>query len=244
VRTILAIVAGLAFSCAGVFSQTNQLSPADQKRADLRIPELDRSALKPEKRMPTDVPQDERNPFGLLSVPPPEQEEAVVIEVETEEMKIRRVLGNMRVSGLVGQPGSYKVLLGPLQLGKGDVLPRLFPNQAEVLVVEDVSDNRVVLSFVERKRQNDVPPRTIALGIDLKPRVRSVLPGDLFTNVVEFDAKGAVSMKPQTTGSVDAILKSVESRQLTDGFTEHRRALLGEAYPRKEDESPAQTPAE
>lgn len=238
------LVAVLLLPCATTQAQTNKLSPADQKRADLRIPDLDRSALQPEKRAPIDVPQSERNPFGLLSVPPAEQEETVKIEVETEEMKIRRVLGNMRISGLSGEPGSYRALLGSIQVAKGDTLPRLFSNQAEVLRVDDVTENRVVLSFVERKQQGDTPPRTIALGIDLSPRVRSMLPGDFFTGVVEFDAKGAMSMKPLKTASVDAITTSVEPRQLTDGMVDHRRALLGEAYPRKKDENSEPTPAE
>lgn len=233
----------LVLSSGPLFAQTNKSTPADEKRADLRIPDLDRSALQPEKRTPTVVPQGERNPFGLLSVPPPEQEETVKIEVETEEMKIRRVLGNMRVSGLSGEAGSYRALVGSIPVGKGDTLPRLFDDQAEVLVVAEITEKRVVLNFVDRKPSSDVPPRSIALGIDLEPRVRSVLPGALFTNVVQFDAKGAMSMKPLATGSVEAVVQSVEPRGLTESMIEHRRALLGETYPSDTDETPPQTPA-
>jgi hypothetical protein len=220
----------LAFPVRGQDSlPTNALTPEQQKALDLRLPDLDRSALEPEKRAPVTVNEDERNPFGLLSVPAPEEEE-IKIEVETEEMKIRRVLGNMRVSGLSGQPGSYRILLGSMQLSEGDMVPRLFANQAEQLRVEDITDRQLVLAFVERRQQQDLPPRTIGLGIDLTPRVRSLLPGEIFTNVVTFDEKGAQSLEPIPTESVDIVLEQIKTNRLTEALTEHRRAFLGENF--------------
>lgn len=215
-----------------VSGQTNALTPEEEKRAALRIPDLDRSNLEPDARQPTDVAEDERNPFGLLSVPPPEEEQEVKIEVETEEMKIRRILGNMRVAGLAGAPGDYRVMIGSMKLGEGDVVPRLFANQGEVLRVDQITDRQVTLSFVERKQQGeDLPPRTIGLGIDLAPRVRSLLPGELFTSVIEFDEKGAQSTAPLKTESVATIVREGKTNGLTEALTEHRRALLGETYP-------------
>lgn len=215
---------------------TTALTPEQQKALDLRLPDLDRSALEPEKRAPVTVGEDERNPFGLLSVPAPEQEEEIKIEVETEEMKIRRVLGNMRVSGLSGQPGSYRILLGSMQLSKGDTVPRLFANQAELLRVEDITDRQLILAFIERRQQQDLPPRTIGLGIDLTPRVRSLLPGEVFTNVVAFDEKGAQAMEPIPTESVDSVLEQIKTNRLTEALTEHRRAFLGENFPPRTNE--------
>jgi len=229
------IIAALMVPALGQ-TQTNRLTPEQEKREALRMPDLDRSALEPSERKPTDVRQNERNPFGLLSVPPPEQEEELKIEVETEEMKIRRILGNMRVAGLAGAPGDYRVMIGSMKLAVGDTVPRLFANQGEVLRVDQISDRQIVLSFVERKQQQDLPPRTIGLGIDLTPRVRSLLPGEVFTNVVKFDEKGGQAMDPLKTDSVESIVRQVKSGGGTEALTDHRRAFLGETYPAPKNE--------
>jgi len=217
-------------------TNTNAMTPEEEKRAALRLPDLDRSALEPGARKPLFVPEGARNPFGLLSVPPPEEEEEVKIEVETEEMKIRRILGNMRVVGVSGEPGSYRVVLGSMQLSKGDPVPRLFANQGEVLRVDDITDRQVILSFVERNKQQDMPPRTIGLGIDLTPRVRSLLPGEVFTSVIQFDEKGAQSMEPLKTKGVEAVVRAIKTNNLTEALTDHRRALLGDSSIRTSDE--------
>lgn len=209
---------------------TNALTPEQQKALDMRLPELNRAALEPEERVPEKVEEGERNPFGLLSVPPAEEQEEVKIEVETEEMKIRRILGNMRVAGVSGAPGSYRVLLGSMQLGKGDMVPRLFANQAERLRVEDITERQVVLAFIERSKQKDLPPRTVGLGIDLSPRVRSLLPGEVFTNVVQFDEKGAQALPPLKTEAVEVIVEQIRTNNLTEALTDHRRAFLGETF--------------
>lgn len=225
---------------APVFARGQAAAPSaeEEKRADMRIPELDRSALEPEKRTPTGVTEGERNPFGLLSVPPPEEEVDVKIEAETEEMKIRRVLGNMRVTGLSGEPGSYRVLLGTTSLAEGDTVPRLFANQGEVLRVEEITDRQVLLAFVERRAAADAPPRTLALSIDLQPRVRSVLPGEFFTTVVPFDEKGAQALEPLKTETVETMVKQFKTNNLTEAVTDHRRALLGESYGTGSNEQP------
>jgi hypothetical protein len=224
-------------------AQDTNLTPEQQKAFDMRLRDLDRSALEPQMRTPVEVTGDERNPFGLLSVPPPQEEEQLKIELETEEMKIRRILGNMRVAGLSGSPGSYRVMLGSMQLAKGDMVPRLFANQAERLRVEDITERQIVLTFVERKQQ-DLPPRSIGLGIDLVPRVRSLLPGEVFTNVVRFDEKGAQAMEPLKTESVDTIVEQIKTNQLTEALTDHRRAFLGESFAPVTNEPPEHSTAE
>lgn len=206
------------------------MTPEEEKRADMRLPELDRTALEPDKRLPVDVREGERNPFGLLSAPPPEEEETVQVEAETEEMKIRRILGNMRVTGRIGSPGSYQLQLGMMQLEEGDTLPRLFANQGEDLRVEKITERQIILNFVERRRLGEeaLPPRSVGLGYDLSPRVRSMLPGEVFTQIISFDAKGAQSMKPLATEEIDDFIEQVGEQQLTEALTDHRRAFLGE----------------
>lgn len=240
-KTRLALV--LVAAAAVASAQDTNLTPEQQKALDMRMPELDRSALEPQKRAPVEVTGEERNPFGLLSVPPQEEEE-VKIEVETEEMKIRRILGNMRVAGLSGAPGSYRVVLGSMQLAEGDIVPRLFANQAERLRVEEITDRQVILTFVERRQQQDLPPRSIGLGIDLAPRVRSLLPGEVFTNVIPFDQKGAPAMEPLKTEAVESIVERIKTNQLTEALTDHRRAFLGEGFAPATNEPPQPSTAE
>lgn len=227
---ILAVVC-IVCAVAPALGQTTNLTPEQQKAADMRIPDLDRSALEPEKREPTKVPEGERNPFGLLALPPPEEKmELATVEAETEEMKIRRILGTMKVGGFSGQAGSYRVLLGPMQLREGDPVPKLFGDQAETLKVQKITEREMVLSFIEKTP--DLPPRTIGLGIDMAPRVRSLLPGEFFGELVPFDAKGAPTLKPLELGGVAATLKNAEG-QNAESLVERSRALMGEASPSK-----------
>jgi len=222
--TIL-IVALVVHSFPDAPAQERELTPAELKAADMRLPELDRSALEPEKREPTKVLEGERNPFGLVSVPPAEVEETESIQAETEEMRLRRILGNMRVSGVVGAEGSYRVLLGPMQLQEGQRLPKLFADQAEVLVVTKISEREVVLSFEEK--DPSVPPRSIGLGYDLRARPQSLLPGEMFRKLVPFTAKGAPGLKPLEVPAVQVIAEGAEAAGL-QGLTERTFELMGE----------------
>jgi hypothetical protein len=219
----------------GLFAQARELTPAEQKAADMRMPELDRSAMEPEKREPAKVLEGERNPFGLVALPPEEVEEIQTIQAETEEMRLRRILGNMRISGVSGTDGNYRVVLGSLHLRQGDTLPKLFANQAEVLRVSSITDREVVLSFSEKSA--DLPPRSIGLAYDLKPRPQSLLAGELFQKLVPFTAKGAPDLKPVEVPVVTAIGEAAEASQL-QGYTERSFELMGEPSRRPAEEGP------
>ncbi len=219
--------------CAGLLAapasaQDTNLTPEQQKAFDMRLRDLDRSALEPQKRELVEVAADERNPFGLLAVP--REEEAEVIQEETEESKIRRVLANMRVNALIGDRGSYSVVLGSFLLTKGDEMPRLFQDQAERLMVEDVTDRRIVFRFVERG-QRDIEPRKLAIYYDLKPRIRNFLVGELWTSIIKFDDKGNIASQPVPTASAAGIMKAFENEQLREALVETPRQLLGESWP-------------
>lgn len=234
-RTLLAAFLAAILACLSARAQQQELSPAQQKAADLRIPALDRTAFLPERRAPTEVPEGERNPFGKSLPPPTEEKEIEPVKVETEEMKLRRVLGNMRASGLSGTPGDYTVLVGPLSLRAGQTVPKLFSDQAEVLRVESVSEREVVLSFVEKNP--NLPPRFMSLSVDMKPRVNSVLAGELFTNTVTFDAKGAVNLKPLEGVGVKAVTTGLTNQEL-QSLVDRSRALMGEAAVPLNDDEP------
>ena len=215
-------------------AQQKELTPAEQKAADMRIPELDRSAMEPQKREPATVVEGERNPFGLVSLPPEEVEEVSELASETEEMRIRRILANMRISGVSGAPGSYRIVLGSMQLKEGQTLPKLFADQAEVLTVQSIGEREIVLAFVEKAP--GLPARTIGLGYDLTPRPQSLLPGELFKKLVPFTSKGSPDLKPLEVPAVKAIAEGAEKSGL-QGLTERSHELMGEAAPRASDES-------
>jgi hypothetical protein len=229
---------GLIFLCLLIaipaLAQERELTPAEQKAADMRIPELDRSAMEPERREPATVVEGERNPFGLVSLPPEEVEEVEQIASETEEMRIRRILANMRISGVSGSPGSYRVVLGSMQLKDGDTLPKLFVDQAEVLRVQSIGDREIILAFEEKAP--GLPARTIGLGYDLTPRPQSLLSGELFKKLVPFTPKGSPDLKPLEVPAVKAIAEGAEKSGL-QGLTERSHELMGEATPRSSDES-------
>ena len=218
---ILALLAGVAVLRA----QERELTPAEQKAADMRLPDLDRSALEPEKREPSKVLEGERNPFGLVSLPPTEVEDADTIQAETEEMRLRRILGNMRVSGAGGSAGSKSLLLGPMKIKAGERLPKLFADQAEILTVTSITDREIILSFEEK--DPNIPPRTIGLGYDLEPRPQSLLPGEIFRQLVPFTSKGSPDLKPLEVPAVKSITEGAEASGL-QGLTERSFELMGE----------------
>jgi hypothetical protein len=233
--TSVLLLAFLPLSLA--WGQQRELTPQEEKARDMRMPELDRTALVPEKREPAVVTEGERNPFGLVALPPEEVEETESIQAETEEMRLRRILGNMRVSGVGGSSGAYRVVLGSMQLRQGDTVPKLFADQAEILRVSSITEREIVLSFADK--DTNAPPRTIGLSYDLQPRPRSLLAGELFGKLVPFSAKGAVDLKPLEALSVKAIAEGAEAGQL-QGLVERSFQLMGEPT-RRPDENPFQT---
>ncbi len=217
-----------------VHAQERELTPAEQKAADMRLPDLDRSAMEPEKREPAEVLEGERNPFGLVSLPPTEVEEMETVQAETEEMRLRRILSNMRVSGAVGTAGSYSVLLGPMMIRAGEKLPRLFADQAEILTITSITDREIVLTFEEK--DSDIPPRTIELGYNVEPRPQSLLPGEVFRKLVPFTGKGTPDLEPLEVPAVKSIADGAEGAGL-QGLIERSFEMMGEAEFRTDDKA-------
>jgi hypothetical protein len=231
-----------------VSAQSPPLTPEEEKKADLRLPALDRSALEPGDRIYTEVPLEERNPFGVLSVPEPEELDQVQIKVESEEDKIKRVLTNMKVGGLSGGPGTYRVLLGPMALTKGDRLPQIFHNQREQLVVDEITDGKITLRFVEAGSR---APRMFDISFirglsmineDGSHRARALMPGDLYTSVVKFDETGQIAMQQIPTLAAQGLMDAFSNEQLTEALYDGRRQLLGEIWPARKDETAPEQP--
>jgi hypothetical protein len=204
-------------------AQDRELTPAEQKAADLRLPELDRSALEPEKREPSEVGLAERNPFAR-DLPPPERLSDLP-QFETEEARIRRVLGAMRVSAISGSPGNHQVLLGPMLLKEGSAIPKLFSNQAEALKVGSITDREIKIVFEERS--DDLEPRTLVIGFDLRPKLTSVLPGELYEAIVPLKAKGGKDYEPLPSAGAQAVIVGLKGADL-QSMLDRSRELMGD----------------
>ncbi len=211
--------------------------PEEDKAQALRLPDLDRTALTPRQREEgaTEVSPAERNPFGLVKPPPVEEVRAEEVETETEEMKIRRILSNTRISGLTGTPGNYTVLMGGLALRAGMKVPRLFNDQAEQLRVTEITEREVRFVFADK---DPTRVRTFNVAVDLRPRVRSLLYGELFTNVVKFEA--GVPQVPAMPGkAVETLLDGARGGGL-ESLVERPRAVMGNALAPDESAAPPQ----
>ncbi len=123
--------------------------------------------LLPEDKTPVVVVEDERNPFGKRSA---KVATKVQEEVESEESKIRAVVGRLSLGGMTHGYGVVKVLVGSFTVAEGGMLPDVIPDQTEKVKVLSVSADKVELGFVDK--DGSAETRKITLGFDLKPTVR------------------------------------------------------------------------
>jgi hypothetical protein len=124
----------------------------------------------PGEKIPEPLRPKERNPFTRRETKPTE----VITVRESEESKLRAILGAMTVTGVVRGGPSDKVLLGSLILKAGGDVPRLLEGQTEHLIVAAVTAKQVEIQFVETESRAE--PRRILIPIDLRPRVTVRLP--------------------------------------------------------------------
>jgi len=188
-------------------------TPEEEKKADMAMPFLDRSSYTPESREPALVDETERNPFGQPPPPPKAEKAKVSEEEETMESKLRRALGAMRISGFGGVEGDYTVLLGPMHLREGDLLPKLFSEQKEMLRVEkiDMEKGELLLAFVG----DSAKPRTIGVSFDTEPRISSMMVGEAVLRIAKSAGDGATEsgdgVQKTTVGSVEEYIRAVEA---------------------------------
>lgn len=123
----------------------------------------------PGEKVPTVLVLKERNPFTRHEV-----KTEITADKESEESRLRALLGAMPVTGLIRGGATPKVLLGSLILRPGHPIPSLLEDQTEHLVVGTISLKQVELLFVETDPHAE--PRRILIPIDLAPHVTVRLP--------------------------------------------------------------------
>lgn len=134
------------------------------------IPVLDSAEADPAVRPITST---ENNPFLERESDAPQ----VVVQTESEEMTIKRLIDDMTVhGGLMNRSGGPKVLLGDLILQKGSLVPQVLPDQTEQLVVTELDAEKIELAFLEPPEYKG-QPRVIVIPMDMRPTVGQVLAG-------------------------------------------------------------------
>lgn len=113
----------------------------------------------------TPLREGEKNPYERPVV----KEEKAIEQAETEETKLRSMLGAMPVAGVRDNGYQIRVLLGSMMLTEGDELPPLLPQQQEKLKVGEILPDQIELVFVER--EEEVEPRRIEIPVRLDPKV-------------------------------------------------------------------------
>lgn len=203
-------------------SRATPLTPEEEKAADMRLPDIDRSGLLPELRKPRDVEPSERSPFGgIVRV---FESSSGPSEASVAEQLGRLLRGQFRVSGFSESPRGPRVLIGPFAVGKGDRLPSLFANQVEQLVVKEITDRTVTFAFISNDKAETMP-QDITVNFDLRPRVDSLLVGEAFRKVVPVDDEGTVALSPLESSAVDAVLKGAKEQDLR-GWVDRPTELL------------------
>ena len=129
-----------------------------------RVP-LSQTGELPDDRTPELLLSKERNPFIRRETKIAE----TTADGESEESKLRALLGAMTVRGVIRGDGSVKVLLEHFILKQGEPIPPLFDDQTEHLFVKRITDKQVEIDFIESEKQAE--PRKILILIDLRPRV-------------------------------------------------------------------------
>jgi len=164
----------------------------------------------------------ERNPFGQLALPVVEAE---VQAAETEEIRLRKILGSLKVGGrsTKGKTGSF--LLGSLILKEGDQLPALVENQSEILKVARVSPDEAVITFFERDQT--VEPRQITIRLNMKPSVESLLYGDAVKSLVPTGKDGRPMLEKLKLDGTENLLKGTRESEL-QGIAERKFEMMGE----------------
>lgn len=127
----------------------------------------------PEQKTPTLISESERNPFGTRT----KKEAVAVYDKESEESQIRRIFTKLEVNGMSeARNGFQRVLLGDMILEKGKKVPQLVDLQSETLIVSDITDEQIELSWVDEVTMR-LDGRKLIIPIALDPTVEFVLKG-------------------------------------------------------------------
>lgn len=135
-------------------------------------------AMRPEQKRPLLLKESERNPYARRST---EQVEAAEEQATSEEIRLREKLSSLRVTGSSLGPRGLRVLMGDIILEKGRDLPQLITDQTVTLNVIELTEDAVVLGWVETET-GKATGKTMQFAYDLSPSVGYALQGQERSN--------------------------------------------------------------
>jgi hypothetical protein len=141
------------------------------------------------------------------------RQEALAIETESEEARLRRIFSDLRVAGVSGSGSEKKVLLGTLILRQGKTVPNLLRDQAEVLKVSEISEESVKITFEDREAGAE--PRLIVIPLRQKPVVTQLLFGETFEQM----GGGGAALPTLKSEQAQAIIDDAKSVDLINMTT-------------------------
>ncbi len=124
----------------------------------------------PDEKTPESIKPTENNPFSKAAG---KQED----ESSSEENAIRDVLMNLAISGISSDSaGNRRLMLGPMKLERGMVVPPVLPDQTVHLRVNAITQEALELVWIEKKNTG-LPPRALIIPFNVKPTIRTRLAG-------------------------------------------------------------------
>ncbi|MEM7603325.1 MAG: hypothetical protein AAF357_18170, partial [Verrucomicrobiota bacterium] len=129
--------------------------------------------MTPDTKRPLILKSEERNPYARRS---PDRQELNDQGDNVEEMEIRERLSSLSVSGQSQGNNGLRVLLGDIIIEQGRVLPKLLQDQSEDLKVIEVSDDSVILGWLDIET-GELTGKTMQMAYDLTPSVSYALQG-------------------------------------------------------------------
>lgn len=129
--------------------------------------------MRPTDKAPLISKENERNPYARRSAA---EEAKVNGEENQEEVLIRQKLSALSVKGQSIGPNGPRILLGDIILEKGKELPPLLQQQVESLKVIDISENSIILGWLDVESR-ELTGKTMQVTYDLTPRITYALHG-------------------------------------------------------------------
>ncbi len=129
--------------------------------------------LRPDQKRPLGLTANDRNPYAKRTL---EEETTNENGENAEELQIRTRLNSLSITGQSQGPNGLRILLGDIILEQGRILPQLLVDQSENLQVIEISEDTVVLGWLDIET-NSPTGKTMQVPYDLTPQVTYALHG-------------------------------------------------------------------
>ncbi|MGV3662173.1 MAG: hypothetical protein ACO1TE_18450 [Prosthecobacter sp.] len=179
-RLLLLLLAGLGHALLVPASNAQEAAEEEgEQRVQYQL-------VLPDEKTPENVKPEEHNPFESES-----EAQDRMSPGDTEENRVRDLLLRLKVAGTKRMAdGRMRVLLGNIILETGKPVPSVLPDQQVELKVKNITAEAIELAWQE-KRATGLPPKLMIIPINISPRVRYQMLGQVGEDGTE--AKGGVN---------------------------------------------------